>query len=115
MEDDQGVTVARLREKGSFKDWLGKIFIPNPSSSLERNQRRILSSSAINLDSPSTQSQWQNYAQEIEDYFQHLLSLYLDDEEVCVQEDDCLQQSPRMESGTPEHADCDLVINQNYH
>ncbi|GMN34003.1 hypothetical protein TIFTF001_004463 [Ficus carica] len=109
MEDDQGITVARLREKGSFKDWLGKIFIPNPSSSLERNQRRILSSSAINLDSPSTQSQWQNYAQEIEDYFQHLLSLYSDDEEVCVQEDDSLQQSPRMESGTPEHADCDLT------
>ncbi|EXC35472.1 Putative U-box domain-containing protein 50 [Morus notabilis] len=110
MEDDQGVTVAKLREKGSFKDWLGKIFIPNPpQNSLERNPRRVLSSSSINLDSPSTQSQWESYAQEIEDYFQHLLSLNLD-EEACDKEDESFQQiSPRVESGTPEHADCDLT------
>lgn len=115
MEDDQGVTVGKLREKGSFKDWLGKIFIPNPPlNSLERNPRRVLSSSSINLDLPSTQSQWESYAREIEDYFQHLLSLNLD-EEACDKGDESFQQiSPRVESGTPEHADCDLVSNQNY-
>lgn len=110
MEDDQGVTVAKLREKGSFRYWLGKIFIPNTPNSLENTPRRLLSSSSINLDSPSSQTQWENYVQEIEDYFQHLLSLNLDEEE-CDQENENFGQqiSPVVEFGTPEHADSDLV------
>ncbi|PON32216.1 Tyrosine-protein kinase [Parasponia andersonii] len=111
MEDDQGVMVAKLREKGSFKDWLGKIFIPNSPNSLEKNPRRLLSSSSINLDSPSSQTQWENYVQEIEDYFQHLLSLNLDEEDCDQETENFDQQSPNpiVELGMAEHADSDLT------
>ncbi|XP_060969890.1 putative U-box domain-containing protein 50 [Cannabis sativa] len=37
---------------------------------------------SIPLDSPSSQSQWECYTQEIDNYFQHLLSLNLDEEVV---------------------------------
>ena len=110
MEDDRGVMVAKLRQKGSFKDWLGKFFIPNQPNSLENNPRRLLSSSSSNLDSPSSQTQWENYVQEIEDYFQHLLSLNLDEEVCDRQENETFdQQSPVVELGSAEYADCDLV------
>ena len=117
MEDDQGVIFAKLREKGSFKDWLGKMFIPNsPNSQGQRNPRRILSSSSmISLDSPSTQSRWESYAQEIEDYFQHLLSLNLDEQDCVEEESESVQQQSLMvELATPEHAETDLVICQIY-
>ncbi|KAL5556567.1 hypothetical protein UlMin_038803 [Ulmus minor] len=112
MEDDQGVMVFKLREKGSFRDWLGKMFIPNPASSLDKTPRRLLSSSS-SLDSPSSRNQWENYAHEIEEYFQHLLSLNLDEEVVDIgQENESFQLSPSMELATPEHADSDLSASE---
>uniref|UniRef100_A0A803PDY2 RING-type E3 ubiquitin transferase n=1 Tax=Cannabis sativa TaxID=3483 RepID=A0A803PDY2_CANSA len=113
MEDDQGVMVAKFREKGSFKDWLGKIFIPPQPNSLEKNPRRLLSSLSINLDSPSSQTQWENCVEEIEEYYQHLLSLNLDheakDEEDVDQENENFDlQSLVMELGTAGRAAIDL-------
>ncbi|XP_062100446.1 putative U-box domain-containing protein 50 [Humulus lupulus] len=113
MEDDQGVMVAKLREKGSFKDWLGKIFIPTQPNPLEKSPRRLLSSLSINLDSPSSQTQWENCVEEIEEYFQHLLSLNLDQEEEEKEDVDQVNenfdlQSLVMELGTAGRAAIDL-------
>lgn len=112
MEDDQGVMVAKLREKASFKDWLGKIFIPTNPNPLEKSPRRLLSSLSINLDSPSSQTQWENCVEEIEEYFQHLLSLNLDHEEeedVDQENENFDLQSLVMELGTAGRAAIDLV------
>lgn len=110
MEDEKGVMVAKLRDnKGSFKDWLGKIFVPSPAMiSLEKTpkpRRNILSSSSsINLESPSIQNQWEIYAQEVEEYFQHLLSLNNSDE------DQSSQKSSIVELASPDLlADLNLV------
>lgn len=70
MEDDQGVTVAKLKEKSIFKGWLGKMF--NDNISLERNSTSTPPSPA-NSDSPDLHCQWERYAEEIEAYFQELL------------------------------------------
>lgn len=105
MEDDQGVLVAKMREKASFKGWLAKMFNENSANSLDTLSHRSLSLST-SPNSPNSQNQRENYVQEIENYFQHLLSLKLEDEEEgCGQ----VQNTP-MELATPEHADSNMVI-----
>lgn len=57
------------------------------------------SPSAPNLDSPGFQNHWESYAEEIDNYFQHLLSLNLDEVDRCEQESDTsLSYSSPMEA-----------------
>lgn len=107
MEDDQGVMVAKVREKGSFKGWLAKMFNENSADSLDTVSHPSLRFST-NPNSPNSQNQWESCVQEIENYFQHLLSLKLDEEEDCGQGNDRVQISP-MELARPEHADSNMV------
>lgn len=98
IEDDQGVTVAKIREKSSFKAWLAKMFNENPAYSLDTIPHPSLGFST-NPYSSSSQNQRGNCVQELENYFQHLLSLKMDEG---------VHNSP-MELATPEHADSDMV------
>ncbi|KAA8546699.1 hypothetical protein F0562_003070 [Nyssa sinensis] len=87
VEDDQGVMVAKVRERNSLKGWLGKMFAE--SATIEKNPGTSPSSSTSN-DSPY---QWENYVQEIENYFEQLLSSNSDEEDHEM-ENDILQTSP---------------------
>jgi len=89
MEDDQGVMVARMRDKITFKDWLDKWFKDKTNDS----QDRIASLSSSNLESPVNRNQWEFYLQEIENYYQELLSSK-PEEGSCVQENDDSQIGP---------------------
>lgn len=76
VEEDQGTAVAKTRDKANFRSWIARVF-----TDLGRNPNNRLSLSFKDLDSPeSLNDQWQTYVQEIENYFQHLLSLNLDQE-----------------------------------
>ncbi|XP_054823196.1 putative U-box domain-containing protein 50 isoform X1 [Prosopis cineraria] len=72
MEDDNGFVVARMRDKITFKDWLEKVLpegkVDSPADS--RSRRGL----AASMESPGSQNQWEFYRQEIETYFQDLLS-----------------------------------------
>ncbi|PON84733.1 Tyrosine-protein kinase [Trema orientale] len=52
-----------------------------------------LSPSPTNLDSPSSQNQWESYVEELENYFQHLLSLNLDEVVVDFEQDNDIPQN----------------------
>ncbi|KAF5749734.1 putative U-box domain-containing protein kinase family protein [Tripterygium wilfordii] len=88
VEDNEEAMVAKMKEKNKFRGWLGKMF--NESSSVGRSSRQ---SSSSNRNSPDSQNQWDKHFQEIEEYFQQLLSLNLD-EIRCEEEDDVLQANP---------------------
>lgn len=66
IEDKQGFMIAKLREKNSFRGWLGKMF---PESVNGKNHCDSPSSSATT----SSPNQWDNYSEEIEHYFNQLL------------------------------------------
>lgn len=104
MEDDQGVMVAKMKEKASLKDWIEKIFT-DPANSSKANSRSSPSSS-ISLDSLNSQTQWEANISEIETYFQQLSSSDLD-------EDNQAQENSPMESDMPEDTDSNMVINCN--
>ncbi|KAK7307266.1 hypothetical protein VNO77_40172 [Canavalia gladiata] len=89
MEDDQGVMVGRMRDKVSFKDWLDKLF----NDKINDSQDRSASLSSTNLESPVNQNHWEFYLQEIEKYYQELLSLKLE-EGSCGQDNDESQIGP---------------------
>ena len=98
MEDDEGVMVANMREKASLRGWLGKMFADTP----DRNSR-----SSSTLQSPNSQNQWESHAQEIESYFQQLLSSDLDGDDP-AQENDGFQTST--ESDMSENTYANMVI-----
>lgn len=84
MEDDNGVMVAKMKDKITFKDWLEKMFNDKTNDS-------IASPSSTSLG----KNQWEFYLQEIEFYYKELLSLNLEkDEGRFVEENDDLQISP---------------------
>ncbi|KAK7252442.1 hypothetical protein RIF29_36377 [Crotalaria pallida] len=89
MEDDNGVMVARIKDKVTLKDWLEKMFNDKNNDSGDRSA----STSTTNLESPVTQNQWELYLQEIDTYYQELLSSNLE-EESCKQDNDDSQISP---------------------
>lgn len=97
MEDDQGVMVARTRGKASFKGWFGKMFAESPTS----HHTHGSSTSSTIADSLNSLNQWENYADEIENYFQQLLSLNLD-------EQDCEDENNPTEQEMPENSDSDM-------
>ncbi|KAJ4825334.1 hypothetical protein Tsubulata_002674 [Turnera subulata] len=80
IEDDKGVMVAR---KANLKHWLGKMFAEH--SRVEKNP-----ASSNDLASSNSDKQWENYVEEIENYFAYLLSLNLD-EGICEEENSGLQ------------------------
>ncbi|GMI67967.1 hypothetical protein like AT5G65500 [Hibiscus trionum] len=86
MEDDRGAMVAKIREKPNIRNLLGRIF--SETSPLIRRQKCPCPPST-NQDSPKNRWVWKNNVQELQNYFQHLLSLNLDEES-----DDLLQDTP---------------------
>lgn len=66
IEDEQGFQIAKLREKISFRGWLGKMFPENVNG---KNHCDSPSSSATT----SSPNQWDKYSDEIEHYFNQLL------------------------------------------
>jgi hypothetical protein len=87
MEDDSGVMVAKIRDKVTFKDWLDKMFSDKTN---DYSQNRLSASpSTINL----VQNQWEFYLQDIENYYQELLSSNLE-EGSYVQDNDDSHISP---------------------
>ncbi|KAF7829278.1 putative U-box domain-containing protein 50 [Senna tora] len=95
MEDDNGVMVARMKDKVTFKDWLERMFTEKSTDSpISRISHGSSTSSAI-MDSPVSQNQWEFYLQEIESYFQDLLSSNLDEQSFGEQDSDISQTSPQ--------------------
>lgn len=86
MEDDNGVMVARMRDKITFKDWLDKMFNDKANDSQDK-------SASPSSNNSVTQNQWGFYLQEIENYYQELLSSNLE-EGSCGQDNDDSQISP---------------------
>lgn len=98
MEDDQGVMVARTRGKTSFKGWFGKMFAESPTS----HHAHASSTSSTIADSPNSLNQWENYVEEIENYFQQLMSLNMD-------EQDCQDENDPKGQAMPGNNDSDMV------
>lgn len=72
IEDEQGVMVAKMRPKASFKGWLGKML------SHGNGKSPVCPSSCsptASSDSNSPMNQWDRYEQEIDEYSQELLVL----------------------------------------
>ncbi|THG12734.1 hypothetical protein TEA_026861 [Camellia sinensis var. sinensis] len=90
IEDDQGVIVAKFKEKGSFRGWLGKKLNENGNNEKFHGSPSPVSSSTRNGFS----DQWENCVQEIESYFNQLLSSNSDEEGLEV-ENDTLRNSQR--------------------
>lgn len=90
MEDDSGVMVAKMRDKVTFKDWLDKMF--SDKTNYYSHNRLSASPSSTNL----VQNQWEFYLQDIENYYQELLSSNLE-EGSYVQENDGLHVCPKFE------------------
>ncbi|CAL0311845.1 unnamed protein product [Lupinus luteus] len=88
-EDDNEVMVEKMKDKITFKDWLDKMFNDKTNGSPDR----IASTSTTNLESHVTQSQWELYLQEIDTYYQELLSSDLF-EEGSNQDNDNLEIRP---------------------
>ncbi|XP_016201066.1 putative U-box domain-containing protein 50 isoform X1 [Arachis ipaensis] len=104
MEDENGVTVARLKDKVTFKDWLEKIMFNDNNNN---NNNKSNASTSKNLESSAvTQNQWEFYLREIDNYYQELLMSYSNlDERSCVQENDGSSQIGPIETG--------VIIEQN--
>ncbi|XP_030455872.1 putative U-box domain-containing protein 50 isoform X1 [Syzygium oleosum] len=100
MEDDEGVMVAKLKEKSSFKGWFVKMFSDNISPGRHSSPAPP---SLANLGSPDLQSQWERYVDEIEDYFQDLQISCEEDDSF----EDCGMASP-VEPDAPEDADTSM-------
>jgi len=107
MEDDHGVMVARIRDKITFKDWLDKWFNDKTNDSPDKSEP--LSSS--NLESSVNRNQWEFYLQEVENYYQELLSSKLE-EGNCGLDNDDSQIGPN-EPHVTEHNNYNMVTHNN--
>lgn len=91
MEDDSGAMVAKMRDKVTFKDWLDKMFSDKTN---DYSQNRLSASpSSTNL----VQNQWEFYLQDIENYYQELLSLNLEEGSYVVHDNDGSHVCPKIE------------------
>ncbi|KAG9139852.1 hypothetical protein Leryth_015233 [Lithospermum erythrorhizon] len=72
IEDDKGVMVARIQERTSFKNWFGKIW-PEKGLKIGKSKLSPSSSSQPSTCNDST-SIWGKYHEEIEQYFNQLMS-----------------------------------------
>ncbi|XP_021865961.1 putative U-box domain-containing protein 50 isoform X2 [Spinacia oleracea] len=73
MEDEEGVIVGKIKQKASFKGWLGKMLSHGQVKSPTCPSSRC---SSADSDSPisrnNSNNQWELYKQDIEEYFQEL-------------------------------------------
>lgn len=83
MEDDQGVTVAKMKDRVNIKLIIGNMF---------GNRQSSVSSATRNDSSRLENMQWESCVQEIESYLQQLSS-NLDEEDHHEQESDTSQQA----------------------
>ncbi|XP_057251923.1 putative U-box domain-containing protein 50 isoform X2 [Beta vulgaris subsp. vulgaris] len=73
MEDEDGVIVAKLKQKTSFKGWLGKMLSHGQERSTTYSSPRCSSSDSESPLSRNGNNHWELYEQDIEEYFQELL------------------------------------------
>ncbi|XP_065873460.1 putative U-box domain-containing protein 50 [Euphorbia lathyris] len=100
--DDQGLSISK---RGNIKSWLGKMF--NENNSFGRSSHR-LPASPKGQDLLHLENQWENCYLEMQNYYDHLMSLNLN-EEICEEEADILQ-SVSLEGGLPEGTDANLSV-----
>ncbi|KAK4842888.1 hypothetical protein QYF36_001296 [Acer negundo] len=105
VEDDQGTTLAKMRDKSNCTTWLASLFTDN-NNSLGRNSGRP----SKDLHSPDSLNQYQWQSEEIEKYFQHLLSLNLDQENFELEDDHDLQTTSPIEPDLPENSDSNMSV-----
>ncbi|GMH24670.1 hypothetical protein Nepgr_026513 [Nepenthes gracilis] len=84
MEDEQGTMVAKLKQKGNFRGWLGRMLAHG------RSPYGSPSLSPRGTDSPNSPNQWDTFAREIDEYFQQLLE---ENEDNNVEENGVLENS----------------------
>ena len=109
MEDDKGVRISKISSKHSFKDWLGKMFMEDPIYSTER-MLSLSSSSPSSSNSLSSRNYWDNNIHELENYYEELLSLNLQEEKDCEQDqEDVLETSSSTQFNILDHPDSDMV------
>ncbi|XVF15302.1 hypothetical protein REPUB_Repub09cG0139400 [Reevesia pubescens] len=101
MEDDEGNMVAKISEKPCLKNLLGRIF----SENYPIRRQKCYCPTSTNQDSPK--NRWEDNMQELENYFQHLLSLNLDEENPEEEINDQFQTST-MESDAPENTNSNM-------
>ncbi|KAA0036349.1 putative U-box domain-containing protein 50 isoform X1 [Cucumis melo var. makuwa] len=87
MEDESGVRISKISTKHSLKGWLGKMFVEDPTYFSDRNLS-LSSSSPHSSNSMSSQNYWDHNVQELENYYEELLSLNVQEEEDCEQDQD---------------------------
>ncbi|XVF61504.1 hypothetical protein PTKIN_Ptkin08bG0135200 [Pterospermum kingtungense] len=102
MEDDQGNMVAKLREKPTLKNLFGRIFNENSPS----RPKKWPCPPSPNLDSP--RNQWEDNLQELENYFQNLSSLNLDEENPQEEEISDRSQTSPMEPHAPDDTNSNM-------
>ncbi|KAI4382072.1 hypothetical protein MLD38_008079 [Melastoma candidum] len=101
IEDDQGTLVAKLKEKSSLRVWFGKMFT---ESNTTENKANNAFAGAESPELGGEGDPWKRHEQEIEDYFQELLSSYREDEDLDTGETGDMRGSPTR-SDIPELAD----------
>ncbi|KAL5556568.1 hypothetical protein UlMin_038804 [Ulmus minor] len=105
MENEKGVKVRRVRDRANIRSWLEKTFLEKFNDLYNRS-----SPPSPNPDSSHLRDQWEKFAQEIETYFQHLLSL---DEEEDVEQENEVQttsQNSPMEAEMMELANSNMTF-----
>lgn len=108
MENDKGVRIAKVSTKHSLKGWLGKMFMDDPIYSSERNLS-LSSASPSCSNSSSSRSYWDNNVHELENYYEELLSLNLQEED-CEQDGNSAPESPvSTQFNILDHPDSDMV------
>lgn len=100
MEDDQGVTITKMKDRVQSKSWLERIF---SEKTIDLDQLTSTSDNASNL-----RDQWEVNAKRIEDYFQYLLCFNFDEVEELHHENDTSQASP-LDSEMQELAKSNMV------
>lgn len=109
MEDDKGVRIAKISSKPSLKGWLGRIFVEDPNYYSERNLS-LSSASPSSSNSSSSRNYWDSNVHELENYYEELLSLNLQEEEDCEQDQDGgLESSGSTQFNVLDHPDSNMV------
>ncbi|XP_057961875.1 putative U-box domain-containing protein 50 [Malania oleifera] len=103
MKDDDELMVAKMKEKN--KGCPIRMFTEDPTNCFAHERNPHGSSTSSN--SPCSTNQWGNHIQEIENYYEQLLSSDLD-EQYC-EEYDTLQSNPR-EADEPENTDSRVSV-----
>lgn len=77
IEDDQGNLVAKVGKRSSFKGWFGKMFQDNSGTGKSRSPP----CSPSQLTTIDSSNQWEKYVEQIETYFNQLLSSNEDEQD----------------------------------